>query len=142
MPLAAQAGTVDTIVLIASTSKVTFAGVGIAFLDATKANVVSFKGYLDAMTIGPDKLNQLRHVKFLKDMTTVAEHMRLHCEILAPKFACLQSHLCQGSQGIGRWTRPKGGYFVSFDARLGFARTIVRMAADACRRGLPTLKRS
>ena len=131
MTLASQAGTADSIVLIASTSKVTFAGAGIAFLGATEANLTCFKGYLDAMTIGPDKVNQLRHVKFLKDMPTVAKHMRRHREILAPKFACVQSHLDQGLQELGRWTRPEGGYFVSFDARPGLARTIVRMAADA-----------
>lgn len=131
MTLAEQAGTADSIVLIASTSKVTFAGAGIAFLGTTGTNLASFKRYLDAMTIGPDKVNQLRHVKFLKDMPTVAGHMERHREILAPKFACVQSHLEQGLQGIGRWTQPEGGYFVSFDARPGLARTIVRMAADA-----------
>lgn len=131
MTLAEQLGTADSIILIASTSKVTFAGAGIAFLGASEFNLASFKRYLDAMTIGPDKVNQLRHVKFLKDMPTVFDHMQRHREILAPKFACVHSHLEQGLQGMGRWTQPEGGYFVSFDARPGLARTIVRMAAEA-----------
>ena len=81
-------------------------------MGATEANLTAFKGYLDAMTIGPDKVNQLRHVRFLKDMDGVAAHMDAHREILAPKFACVEQHLSDGLQGLGKWTQPSGGYFV------------------------------
>jgi aspartate/methionine/tyrosine aminotransferase len=121
------------IVQFASTSKMTFAGGGIAFLAASEQNLASFKRRLSVLTIGPDKVNQLRHVKFLKNMDGINAHMRGHAKILRPKFECVESRLREnlGNRGMGTWTTPEGGYFVSFYTLPGLAKEVVRLAADA-----------
>ena len=89
--------------------------------------------HLGVTTVGPDKLNQLRHVRFLKDAQGIAAHMRKHAAILRPKFDLVQRKLEEGLAEVGgcTWSRPRGGYFVSFEAPEGCARRIVELAAQA-----------
>ena len=132
-------------VQFASTSKVTFAGAGISFFGASRRNVDWFRSRLSVMTIGPDKVNQLRHMRLLPDMDAVHAHMVRHAELLRPKFDCVRRRLEEGlgNLGMGRWTDPAGGYFVSFWTRPGLAKETVRLAsgggraADPGRRRLP-----
>lgn len=133
MAKARAAGTEDNVVMLASTSKVTFAGAGVAFLGTSTANLAKFEKYLSASVIGFDKVNQLRHVRFLKDAATLAEHMKKHAALLKPRFDMVESVLTAslGGKGIARWTRPAGGYFVSLDTLPGLAAEVVNLAADA-----------
>ncbi len=128
-----QEGTEDSVIITGSTSKVTFAGAGIAFLGTSTRNLQAFQKHLSASTIGPDKLNQLRHAQFLKDEQGILDHMAMHKAILKPKFEKIQelldTHL-QG-KGVGSWTNPDGGYFVSFDTLPGLAREVVKLADQA-----------
>lgn len=128
-----QAATEDSVYLFGSTSKVTFAGAGVAFVGSSPANLAVLKKHMGFMSIGPDKVNQLRHVHFLKDRETLAEHMRKHATILAPKFDAVMSKLDSelSGAGMGSWTSVQGGYFVSFDALPGLARMIVQLSAAA-----------
>jgi aspartate/methionine/tyrosine aminotransferase len=121
------------VIQFASTSKITFAGGGIAFLAASKKNLANFQKRLSVLTIGPDKVNQLRHVKFLKNLDNIRQHMRRHAEILRPKFKCVESRLREGlgNRRMGSWTTPNGGYFVSFHTLPGLAKEVVRLAGDA-----------
>ena len=127
------AGTADSVILFTSTSKVTRAGGGISFLSASAANLAPFVTSLSVQTIGPDKLNQLRHVRFLKEAGGIRTLMRRHAKIVRPKFDRVIKHLIDGlaADGIGSWTTPRGGYFLSFEAPVGLATTIVRLVADA-----------
>ncbi len=127
------AGTEDSVVQFGSTSKVTFAGAGISFFGGSGRNVDWFRRRLSVMTIGPDKVNQLRHMRLLPDMDAVHALMQRHAERLLPKFACVRRRLEEGlgNLGMGRWTDPAGGYFVSFWTGPGLAREIVRLAAGA-----------
>ena len=95
-----------------STSKISFPGSGIAALAASKANLDDIRKYITVQTIGHDKLNQLRHVKFFKDLEGVHAHMKKHAAILRPKFEMVEATLEKelGGLGIGGWTTPKGGY--------------------------------
>ena len=117
----------------ASTSKVTFPGAGIAAFAASPENVAEVKSHIGMQTIGHDKINQLRHVKFLKDGEGIASHMREHAKILRPKFNLVCQKLEQGlsKAGCGSWTEPRGGYFISFDAPSGTAQRIVELAKKA-----------
>lgn len=117
----------------ASTSKVTLPGAGIAAFAANPDNVGWFKRHLGITTVGPDKLNQLRHVRFLKDAEGIAAHMRKHAAILRPKFQLVQKKLEEGLAEVGgcSWSTPRGGYFVSFDAPEGCAARIVQLAREA-----------
>ena len=126
-------GTVDNLILTASTSKITYAGGGISFLGASEKNLEHFRKRLAVMSIGPNKLNQQRQVLFLKNLAGVLAHMRKHAEILRPKFAMVQKHLESelAGKGVGTWSNPKGGYFVSFDALPGLAQEIIRLAGEA-----------
>jgi len=96
-------------------------------------NLERLRKHMTVYTIGPDKVNQLRHVRFLKDLTGIRALMRRHAAILRPKFETVLRHLDAGlgREGLGQWTRPRGGYFVSFDGRPGLAKEIVRLAGDA-----------
>jgi len=127
-----EEGTQDSVIITGSTSKVTFAGAGISFLCASASNLNLFQTHLSASTIGPDKLSQLRHVRFLQNRKGILAHMEKHRAILRPKFArveaLLQEHL--GNKNIGSWDLPEGGYFVSFDTRPGLAREVVSLAND------------
>jgi len=125
-------GTEKNVAVFGSTSKVTFAGAGLAFMGAAGETLQAFRRHLAVATIGPDKVNQLRHVRLLPDMHAVHAHMRRHAALLKPKFDCVQQRLREGLEGLGMgaWTEPAGGYFVSFDALPGLAQTIVAKAAD------------
>lgn len=122
--------TMDGIFQFGSTSKVTFAGAGVAFVGSSERNLSALKAHLAFQTIGPDKVNQLRHVRFLKDSDTLATHMARHAELLKPRFDCVLNTLERelGGSGMGSWTAPEGGYFVSFDALPGLAQEIVDLA--------------
>ncbi len=132
MDLARDNGTEDSIFIFGSTSKITFAGGGLAFLGASPANLTSFKKHLGMVTIGPDKVNQLRHVAFFGDYAGLLNHMNKHAELLKPRFDVVLDHLQTGfgESDLGSWTVPQGGYFVSFDARPGLAQEIVRLAGS------------
>ncbi len=125
-------GTEDSVYLVGSTSKVTFASAGVAFIGSSRSNLDAFTKHLSIQTIGPDKINQRRHVLFLKDMATLKAHMHKHAEILRPRFETVIAHLQQDLEGsgMGSWTDPKGGYFVSFDSLPGLAKDIVAMASE------------
>ena len=127
------ADTTDSMLLFGSTSKITHAGAGVAFMAASKANLAAIIGHLGFSSIGPDKVNQMRHVRLLKDSAGIAAYMEKHAALLAPRFAAVLKALDEGlgGTGMGEWLRPKGGYFVSFDTLPGLAKEVVRLAADA-----------
>ena len=138
LALSRQHGTLDNVIAIGSTSKISFAGAGIAFIGSSEANIKTLATHLGFSTIGPDKVNQLRHVRFLKDMATIASLMERHREILQPKFDLVIRHLEQAfgsktinGQPVGRWTRPQGGYFILFDTQDGLADKVVALCAAA-----------
>ena len=116
-----------------STSKVSFPGSGIAAVAASKANLADFRTYMQIQTIGHDKLNQLRHVRFFKDLNGLHAHMMKHADIIRPKFEMVLETLDRELSGleIGEWTKPHGGYFISFDSMEGCAKRIVSLAAEA-----------
>ena len=126
-------GTEDNLILTASTSKITIAGGGISFLGASVKNLEHFRKRLAVMSIGPNKLNQQRHLLFLKNIEDVRLHMQKHAEILRPKFEMVQKHLESGLAGkaMGSWCKPEGGYFVSFDSNPGLAKEIIRLSEEA-----------
>ncbi len=128
-----RAGNPDLVYKFASTSKVTFPGSGIALLAASQNNLEDINRQMTFQTIGHDKVNQLRHVRFFKDIHGVVEHMRKHADILRPKFEAVNRILEEeiGGLGIGSWTKPNGGYFVSFDALPGCAKAIISAAKKA-----------
>ena len=119
--------------MFASTSKMTLAGSGISAMAASAANLDDARRHLAVQTIGPDTINQLRHLTFLGDIDGLRAHMARHAEILKPKFALVQEILERdlGGKGVATWSNPDGGYFVSVDGPDGCARTIVEMAAQA-----------
>ncbi|MGD2175193.1 MAG: aminotransferase class I/II-fold pyridoxal phosphate-dependent enzyme [Candidatus Brocadiaceae bacterium] len=127
------AGCPDRPILFGSTSKVTFAGAGVAMIASSRRNLEQIAGHLRVQTIGPNKLNQLRHVRFLRNMEGIEAHMRKHAAILRPKFAAVQRTLHEhlAGKGVAEWTDPDGGYFVSFDTVDGCAAEVVRMAGAA-----------
>jgi DNA-binding transcriptional MocR family regulator len=122
-----KAGNSDLVYEFCSTSKVSFAGGGISALAASKANLADVKKSLTLQTIGSDKINQLRHVRYFKDLNGILTHMAKHAAIVRPKFQAVGDILEQelGGLGIGSWYMPKGGYFISFDAMEGCAKAIV-----------------
>ena len=129
----AKAGNPDMVYKFTSTSKISFPGSGIAAVAASKANLDDFRKYMQIQTIGHDKLNQLRHVRFFKDLAGVHEHMRKHAALIRPKFQLVDDILTSelGGLGIGEWTKPKGGYFISFESMEGCAKAIVAKAKEA-----------
>ena len=131
--LAAGSGHPDRFVVFASTSKITFAGAGVAFLAGSAGTVAWYLEHLAYGSIGPDKLNQLRHVRFLQDAEGVRALMRRHRDILAPKFGAVQEILEArlGGQGVATWSRPLGGYFVDLNVVDGTARRVVALAKEA-----------
>ncbi len=128
-----KAGNPDRYVKFGSTSKVTLPGAGIGAMAASPANVADFKAHLTISSISGDKMNQLRHVKFLHDGAGIAAHMRKHAAILRPKFELVDRKLAEGLNDVGEcsWSSPRGGYFVSFDAPHGCAKRIVQLAKEA-----------
>jgi DNA-binding transcriptional MocR family regulator len=129
----AASGNPDRPFIFASTSKITFAGAGLAFFGSSPANVAWFLARMFKRTIGSDKLNQLRHVRFFKDHDGLMRHMDAHRALLAPKFAAVEAALEHrlGGTGAASWSRPEGGYFISLDATAGTATAIVALAKNA-----------
>ena len=128
-----KAGNPDMVYKFASTSKITFPGSGIAALATSLNNLDDITAQLTNQTIGHDKVNQLRHVRFFKDIEGMKAHMRKHADIIRPKFEAVLEILERDLVpcGIGDWTKPKGGYFISFDAPEGCAKDIVDRAKKA-----------
>ena len=128
-----KAGNPDMVYEFCSTSKVTFAGSGISAVASSKANLDFFKKTMTIQTIGYDKLNQLRHVRYFKNIDGMKEHMKKHAAIMRPKFeavlAVLEREL--GGLSIGSWTKPNGGYFISFESMEGCAKAIVERCKEA-----------
>ena len=131
MTAAESTGTQNNIFMFASTSKITFAGAGIAFFGGATSTLDQFEAYLSSATIGPDKVNQLRTVKFLQGR--LKQHMADHAALLRPRFDLVEQKLSDGLKGldIATWTSPQGGYFVSLDCLPGLAKLIVSLAASA-----------
>ena len=133
MELCRLQGTEDSVFMMGSSSKVTLAGAGISFLGGSKSNLDYFLQQMACWTIGPDKVNQLRHARLLPDLAATKKHMLLHAEITRPKFELVLNKLEESFSGLemGTWIRPEGGYFVSFDSLPGHAKEIVRLAGEA-----------
>jgi len=131
--LCSVAGNPNRPLVFGSTSKVTHAGAGVSFLGGSAENVAWYLSHIAFRTIGPDKVNQARHVNFLGDADGVLELMAQHREILAPKFATVLEILTNrlGPHGVATWTEPKGGYFVSLDVVDGTATRVVQLAKEA-----------
>jgi DNA-binding transcriptional MocR family regulator len=126
-------GTEDSVYLFGSTSKITYAGAGVAFAGMSKGNLKAFTHHLGMSQIGPDKINQLRHIRLLKDADGIKDHMSKHAAVLKPRFDIVLKHLREGlgESGMASWTEPQGGYFVSFDTLPGLAKEVVKLAAEA-----------
>lgn len=133
LSLCAEYGNGDMVYEFASTSKITFPGAGIACGAVSEANVEYFKNLLNIQIISYDKMNQLRHVRYLKDKETTLALMRRHAAILGPKFRAVEDELDRhlAPWGIASWSHPKGGYFVSLDAMPGTARRALELCRDA-----------
>lgn len=130
--LAEKAGTADQVAVFASTSKITIAGAGVAFMATTPARLAAFEKFLADQTIGFDKVNQLRHVQFLKDADGIAAHMEKHKALIKPKFDLVLEKLADlAGKDIATWNEPNGGYFISLDTQPGLATEVVAMAAAA-----------
>ena len=129
----AKAGNPDMVYEFCSTSKITFPGAGISAMAASEANIKSLSSMMGIQTIGHDKLNQLRHLRFLPTQEALKEHMAKHADIMRPKFEAVCDMLEKelGDAGIASWTKPVGGYFIGFDAMEGCAKKIVAMCKDA-----------
>ena len=129
----AKAGNPDMVYKFCSTSKISFPGSGIACVAASRANLEDFRSTMKIQTIGHDKLNQLRHVRYFKDIQGIHDHMRKHADLIRPKFEMVLDTLEKelGGKGIGEWTKPHGGYFISFDSMEGCAKDIVAKAKAA-----------
>ena len=123
----------NIVYIFGSTSKITFPGAGVAVMGASKANIDSLRGYLGISIISYDKMNQFRHVKYFGTFDNMLKHMDKHRAIIAPKFKVVSDTLNSelAPYGIGSWSDPKGGYFVSFNAPDGCAKKIVKMCAEA-----------
>jgi len=128
-----KAGHPNRFWVFSSFSKVTLAGGSVSAMASSPANIDWMRKHHANVTIGPDKLNQLRHVRFLKNADGVRAHMRKHAAILRPKFDAVERVLERelGGTGLATWTKPKGGYFVSLDTQPGRAARVVKLAADA-----------
>ena len=128
-----KAGNPDLVFKFCSTSKVTFPGSGIAAIAASKANLEFIKKQMAVQTIGHDKINQLRHVKFFGDFNGMLEHMKKHADIIRPKFEAvldaLETELAP--LDVAKWTKPNGGYFIALDTMDGCAKRVVRLCREA-----------
>lgn len=126
-------GTEDNVLFFASTSKISFPGAGVAALAASKRNIEDLKRRITTQTIGPDKLNQLRHILFLHDINGVHNLMQGHRKILEPKFQIVEESLERelGDLGIAKWSKPNGGYFVNLDVMNGCAKRVVELCRNA-----------
>ena len=129
----AAAGNPDRVFVFGSTSKVTFAGAGVAFFGSSRANVDWYLKNLSRKSIGPDKVNHLRHAAFLQDEAGLAALMQRHRELLAPKFAACTAALEEelAGAGVATWSKPNGGYFITLEVLPGLARRVVQLAGEA-----------
>ena len=128
-----KAGNPDMVYEFASTSKISFSGAGVAAIASSRANLECIRKTLTIQTIGYDKINQLRHVRYFKDFEGIKAHMRKHAALMRPKFEAVLRVLEEelAGTGIGEWTRPNGGYFISFQAMEGCAKAIVARCKEA-----------
>ena len=131
--LCEAAGNVDRVFYFSSTSKITFPGAGVAVMAASEANIAQITKALTMQTIGFDKLNQLRHVKYFGTAENIMKHMRAQADILRPRFERVEQILSEelSESGIGTWTHPRGGYFISFFAPKGTAKRIYQLCREA-----------
>ncbi len=133
LKLCEAAGNPDMVFEFASTSKITFPGAGIAAIAASEGNLKEIKNHLKIQTIGHDKLNQLRHARYFKNADGVREHMKKHADYIRPKFEVvlegLEAELA--GTGVGNWTRPLGGYFISFETLPGCAGRVYEICKEA-----------
>ena len=129
---AAAVGTLDRIVAFASTSKITHAGAGVAFLASGERVLEDLEAKLSVMIIGFDKVNQLRHARFLPSRESLIDHMKKHAEIVRPLFEATEAGLQEqlGNTGLASWTQPSGGYFVSLDVADGLAKEVIALAGS------------
>ena len=125
-----KAGNPDLVYMFGSTSKMTFAGAGVTAIASSDANIAFLKEKMSFTTIGPDKVNQLRHARFFKDRAFIEEHMKKHAEILRPKFELVERILAQELTGIASWTKPLGGYFITLKVP-GFAKQVIARCKEA-----------
>ena len=123
----------DRVYMFGSTSKISFSGSGIAMMAGSTRNMEYIKKQISFQTIGPDKINQLRHVRFFKNMAGIENHMKQHAAILKPKFDAVATILEKElrHKNIAQWSKPDGGYFVSLDTMDGCATTVIQLASDA-----------
>ena len=130
---AKKVGNEDIVYIFGSTSKITFPGAGVAVMGASKRNIDALKKALGISIISYDKMNQFRHVKYFGTFANMCEHMKKHMNIIAPKFKLVCDVLSKeiAPLGIGSWTEPEGGYFISFDAMNGCAKRIVQLCSEA-----------
>lgn len=128
-----KAGNPDIVFEFCSTSKVSFAGAGISAVASSEANLAWLRESMTLQTIGFDKVNQLRHARYFKDIEGIRKHMMKHADIMRPKFEAVIDVLEKelGGLGIGSWTEPRGGYFISFDAMEGCAKKIIEKCKEA-----------
>ena len=133
MELCTAAGNENRVIQFASTSKISHPGSGVACLATSDENIADIKQHLSVQTIGPDKVNQLRHLQMFKDINGLRDHMKKHAALVKPKFDLVDQVLQRelGDLDIATWTRPKGGYFISLDAPDNTAKKIIQLAADA-----------
>ena len=125
--------TQNSVLQFTSTSKITFAGSGVSFLAASQKNLSAIQRHLGIFSIGPDKVNQLRHLAVIKDHASLKLHMRKHAALLKPKFSCVIKHLKNNflDSDMAEWSSPTGGYFVSFNTRPGLAKAVIELSAEA-----------
>ncbi len=130
--LAEQGGDKNLVYEFASTAKVTFPSSGMAWVTASPADMAELRRAFASMRVSPEKISQLAHVRFLKDAAGVAEHMKKHAELVAPRFALVEQKLADGlaDLDVATWTHPKGGYFVSFEGPEGSAKAVVSLAKE------------
>lgn len=128
-----KAGNPDMVYIFASTSKISFPGSGVSAVASSLKNIEFIESQMTIQTIGHDKINQLRHARYFKNIDGLNEHMKKHADILRPKFEAVVNTLEEelGGLGIGTWTKPNGGYFISFDAMEGCAKAIVAKCKEA-----------
>lgn len=133
LKLCEEAGHPDMVYEFCSTSKITFPGDGISAVASSAANLADLRNYFKYETIGPDKINQLRHVRYFRNAQGVRAHMAKHADILRPKFEMVLKVLEEelGGTGLAKWTSPKGGYFISLDTLPGCAKETVRLCKEA-----------
>ena len=130
---AKEYGSEDMFIEVASTSKITFPGAGVSALAASKKNLDAVRKRMTIQIIGHDKINQLRHARYLKDLDTIKAHMKKHAEIIRPKFETVLNAFEEELSGLGiaRWTKPNGGYFISLYVMNGTAKKVGELCKDA-----------